>query len=29
MAVRELPATALIRNAHVIADWDLFVKKAG
>ncbi len=26
-APKELPATALIRNAHRIADWELFVKE--
>ena len=25
-APKELPVTALIRNAHDIADWELFVK---
>ncbi len=29
VAVREMPVTVLIRNTHGIADWELFVNKAG
>ena len=28
-AVREMPVTALIRNAHGIADWEPFVMTKG